>query len=810
MTLEFSNEQAIFLFLNIIAHDVIHDYKTTNERWSNNQKILSEFYKEYTISRVTGGSETVTMTNDSDDNTLSTQSNYSLPPRQMKLSLKMPETYYEKMQTDFDMMDNEKNILINQIKSDILLRFFKYIILSIGNPEKYPLKIGILPYLLIRYPSQENIEYTLGNVYDDIADSFWTFCMDNKIMDSNDLNGYKDIQIYLSVLFKFLSENYVELAVYKNVNVDFSNSINQENKKRKMDYGESNQMEMDNVTQYNQNVNENGKRQRFGGAKKEAFLTPEECKNLIEQTDEALQGDEFNTFINELQSYVDKLSINSNDIENFKKIRWEVIQIFTGIFVNNGAPKCANSLNSIKILTERGFRKINFKYIIYEIINETIQVYRTQYNKDKENQKKIEDQRLADEKAKQQGDLTSQEKDGVSDFVVLIAKMGLYSTGIIDADGKLLKNINNLGDNSELRIESDILSYIAGWPSDLKNADLDNNLYSFFKTKYKTYELNQRYKCIKKDNNDYKYIINNASKIEGTTVKEYGFCPYSSIIDGMSQCSWNTSGTDGRESGNMNFIIKDKEQNYYYNGQLTIDNEAIEISLNISLPKIIIKTNKRVNTIKDANELEAWVVLKNTLLKILDHVVSVGENDRDSFDQIVANNKVFENLFKYGTKNPEIFVKIYSEILFKGVGDLFQEINSVAKNGGYNSNYQSENRIKKYFNNNNPNPIRLFVANDRPSACRFMFMLINGDPNQINKKAFGGYFSMDELNNLLIKRSDNSNVCENVYAVGKGGTKKMKKGMKIVKLSKKNKVVYTKTQKVQKKSKKTKTSKKYT
>ena len=110
-----------------------------------------------------------------------------------------------------------------------------------------------------------------------------------------------------------------------------------------------------------------------------------------------------------------------------------------------------------------------------------------------------------------------------------------------------------------------------------------------------------------------------------------------------------------------------------------------------------------------------------------------------------SSNNIWDDLFDYGSlinnngslANP-FFQNILKEILFKGTGDLFQEINSVCKNGGYVGNLYQDDEIDKYEDGNS---FRYFAANDRPSGTRFMFMLSNGNPSQINQKAFGGYFS---------------------------------------------------------------------
>ena len=112
---------------------------------------------------------------------------------------------------------------------------------------------------------------------------------------------------------------------------------------------------------------------------------------------------------------------------------------------------------------------------------------------------------------------------------------------------------------------------------------------------------------------------------------------------------------------------------------------------------------------------------------------------------------------------------LYSlEILFKGTGDLFQEINCVSKFGGYTmKNYKIDSNILS-MNTNNGEQFRLFAANDRPSGTRFIFMLLNGNPNEINTKAMGGYYSKEKL--LIVKHPQNTKNCDIVPEI-RGGSK---------------------------------------
>jgi hypothetical protein len=119
---------------------------------------------------------------------------------------------------------------------------------------------------------------------------------------------------------------------------------------------------------------------------------------------------------------------------------------------------------------------------------------------------------------------------------------------------------------------------------------------------------------------------------------------------------------------------------------------------------------------------------------------------------------------------------IFQNILRKGVGDLFQEINAVCKNGAYLQTPSYINPSKYYVPkevveeqrssdiiqfDGNGNAIRFFMANDRPSSFRFIFMLINGEETQINQDAYGGFVGATKkiivgLKNFMVPSTDTS------------------------------------------------------
>jgi len=178
-----------------------------------------------------------------------------------------------------------------------------------------------------------------------------------------------------------------------------------------------------------------------------------------------------------------------------------------------------------------------------------------------------------------------------------------------------------------------------------------------------------------------------------------------------------------------------------YQGKIVYgtDKEIITSTIVVTMPKIVINNSKTFN-IKTATQLKAHVVLKNALVAVVEKVYEIRNGQTGNIWDALFSTSIIE-------PNKKFYKRFFGEILFKGTGDLFQEINAVAKNGGYTVNPTAGFIIEQFKSGN---ARRFFAANDRPSACRFMFMLKNGMPNQINQSAFGGYYSENQT--VLFKR----------------------------------------------------------
>jgi hypothetical protein len=135
-------------------------------------------------------------------------------------------------------------------------------------------------------------------------------------------------------------------------------------------------------------------------------------------------------------------------------------------------------------------------------------------------------------------------------------------------------------------------------------------------------------------------------------------------------------------------------------------------------------------------------------------------------------------------ENTDYFLSILKLGSQKAVGDIFQEINSTLKNGGYNVGTSIDN--KKTFG----------LMGDRPSGIR-VIKLLKDVAEGANKNACGGYIATNINNNLIyISNSMLPLPLDNKPPNKKGGkTKKNKRNKKNKKSKKQKKIIQNKTKK---------------
>ena len=402
---------------------------------------------------------------------------------------------------------------------------------------------------------------------------------------------------------------------------------------------------------------------------------------------------------------------------------------------------------------------ISLKIIIQDVLSNA---FRSEKQIKKKYDEKIRKDKIIDDKkmmALSSGNLTPLNKETAHRFIGFIAKSALYLTRCCDKNGNIIKDMKNDKSGRILQVEVQAIRTVGGRYNERNNSywgptegsmDIDTKLFDFLRESTTDYGLiTEKPFNMKHFEQGQRglYVINNAANIS-PSFKNKSFCPYTSILDGMSQCSWASASSNKNrlERGNMDFIIGSNNTSDHYRGTLEISTEdTVEVKIDVKLGNFNLIQSKKINM--NSDDLVAHVVLRKTLGSIIEFM--------DKNEYLYVERDVFRSLFDIGvldvsqpnTHSPgspshpnSIFNLVFKELLFKGVGDIFQEINAVSKFGGYTSdNYYSGSLIKSFFGSANGNVPRCFVAKDRVSICRFIFMKQVGNKSEINTMAFGGY-----------------------------------------------------------------------
>lgn len=387
----------------------------------------------------------------------------------------------------------------------------------------------------------------------------------------------------------------------------------------------------------------------------------------------------------------------------------------------------------------------------------------------------------------QSGQLTMEQKYIRDQFCSLIAKIGLVLNNEYNVDGTQNKNAGIIPEN-DANLTSKEMNMLANWAnwewthattqSTGVRSNIDAELFNTTYHHFKQHRMDIDQYPICKGTPYLRYVIDNAAMVPNA-LKNYIFCTASSVVDGMKKCN----STQLEEYGNMNFLLCSKPQHdaksftHYYNGR-SIYNSATKtaeyvIELKSPLLSKPFTLNKQIPL--TGTGLEAHNVLRVTLVSTLQFLSWLNDTYPDIANRVYANtNGIFNGLYecifndlsqineKFNTDLPTIqidFITALLHILFKGSGDLFQEINAVCKWGGYSdmSSYSCSSYVNSYDSTNNMsdgngNTLRMLIANDQPSGCRFAFLLLKGYNEFINEYAFGGYMGLGK--SLLVTRVD--------------------------------------------------------
>ena len=263
-------------------------------------------------------------------------------------------------------------------------------------------------------------------------------------------------------------------------------------------------------------------------------------------------------------------------------------------------------------------------------------------------------------------------------------------------------------------------------------------------------------------------------------LKHHEFCPLSSRKDGQPSC--NEQSATITETGIMDFTIQNNNatanfpaNSLYYRGQSRqhplvagAPGRTTRYDINLSFGHGN-TTNMQQDLSYGGKELTAALALQLALQNLWTFTQGTGAAIHAA---VIANiaaavaagttpNGYFDLFYRLSYNTPAIraeFQACMYRILFKNTGDLFQEINAVCRNGGYINNAANpivyddgtpaNNTIIRWNTAGPPadigNAKRLFLAQDQPSACRFIFLKKYGIPAETNSKAFGGFWGQEK------------------------------------------------------------------
>lgn len=271
------------------------------------------------------------------------------------------------------------------------------------------------------------------------------------------------------------------------------------------------------------------------------------------------------------------------------------------------------------------------------------------------------------------------------------------------------------------------------------------------------------------------------------------FCPTSSMMDAMDNCSLKYNTTEPKEVGTSYSEIvyngPDGKKISFggvvlnYNEKVNGSDEltakiyyTLDCSVGATTEPDIMKINTLPIKVSESNDLKARVAYRG--------VVSMIRNIYDSIEEVSADNGIdyIREMWKrmQYQYNQSGFNMLLSATALKTMGDYLQECQACFKWGGYVSNtaefpddlrslpqfieiedkliYRSVSEGARIipYDENTGNGLRLGIQGDRPSGFRSIYMLLNGE-GAVNDQAMTGYMFTSSTQNpsrsLLVARN---------------------------------------------------------
>ena len=268
------------------------------------------------------------------------------------------------------------------------------------------------------------------------------------------------------------------------------------------------------------------------------------------------------------------------------------------------------------------------------------------------------------------------------------------------------------------------------------------------------------------------------------------FCPGSSIMDAMDNCSMKYNSTEPKEFGTTNFELSHKgTNNYSYGGTVLYyqddtryqTNVNIDFRLQINEDIAIINTNN-IN-VSDADNLKARIVYKTviqTIKQLFLKNYGISMEDFSNFKSVYSDENnakkwLSEKMQKMWSmlqfkQHKENFNVLIGSTAIKNMGDFLQECQGTLQWGGYINAFDDmvdttndfiiskmatpiTRCVTKSHNiipyDEKGNALRLCVHGDRPSGFRSIYILMNALTG-INEHSIAGYL-MKEKSLLVTK-----------------------------------------------------------
>lgn len=311
------------------------------------------------------------------------------------------------------------------------------------------------------------------------------------------------------------------------------------------------------------------------------------------------------------------------------------------------------------------------------------------------------------------------------------------------------KNINKNIQGTFTTKQSELFDKIittGGW-NEKGGGNIDKNLFNFFnemlKSKSQTME-----EIIKEEDKENKFIINNSAIVSANSYRKNVLGSFSSVIDPAPKVYGGVIEKERVETGDMKVIFTNKDKTYSYELEVKYrpDEEKKQYTVHLKIEfKLPLSKDKDIidGSISTAVIMNDAISVKNTL--------SAASNYHFTLTILVEKIRQMK-LFEWDKLlDDKIFILSFvTSYHKKALGDFIQELNAILKYSGYkykdsNPIYKDELNIIQFKKTSkgkeeDGNKFRVYASNDRPSACRYLFLKEVLSEKDRNTKSFGGYY----------------------------------------------------------------------